>query len=153
MKWIGSFSIKQVLSKSIDSSFVKPPESGSVYLVSAKSWQGMPDVNSFPLYVGSNTGKSNRFRTRVGDLLADMFGFFGTETNHHTGGQSLYNYCVEQRINPLSLHIGWLKTCPCQRCAEIELFSQLHPILNKNRPSRCTVHDVSIRKDKKSVKR
>ena len=142
MKWIGSLSIEQILSKSIDPSFAKTPESGSVYLVSAKSWQGVPDANSCPLYVGGNTGNSNRFRTRVGDLLADMFGFFGNETGHHSGGQSLHQYCLEHQLNPLTLHIGWIDECECHRCAEVKLFKILNPLLNKNRPSRCSIHDA-----------
>jgi hypothetical protein len=36
--------------------------------------------------VGGNTGGAARFCTRIGDLVADMHGFFGNETGHHSGG-------------------------------------------------------------------
>jgi hypothetical protein len=52
----------------------------SVYLISRKNnwWKrpnDKPTKECEPLYVGSTTGKSKRFRTRIGDLIADMFGF------------------------------------------------------------------------------
>src|SRR4051794_19543171 len=37
---------------------------------------------------GGTTGKSERFRTRVGDLLADLFGFYTTTTGHHSVGDT-----------------------------------------------------------------
>lgn len=73
-----------------------PPSSNAVYLVSLKRWKKKPTRNCVPLYVGGTTGKSRRFCTRVGDLVADLFGFYVPgHTGHHSGGQSLHQWCYE----------------------------------------------------------
>jgi len=110
MSWSGPFTIGELLKKCLDNSFPRPSESSGVYLISRKSWEGQPSEGCDPLYVGSNTGESKRFRTRLGDLIADMFGFFGTETGHHSGGQTLHGYCMQEKMNPKELYIGWLRT-------------------------------------------
>jgi hypothetical protein len=138
--WIGPFTIEQVLRGCINDSFPKPPESQSAYLVSFEPWTGRPSTKCQPLYIGSNTGQSKRFRTRIGDLLADLFGFFCDDTGHHSGGQSLHNYCRAERIDPLVLYIAWVKSCDCHRCLENDLYQELKPRLNKNVPSSCRVH-------------
>jgi hypothetical protein len=140
MQWIGSYSIDILLDSFLISSHPKPPESNGVYLISLKPWNNQPTKECVPLYVGSNTGRSPRFRTRIGDLIADMFGFFGSETGHHSGGQSLNNYCKEHKLNPKNLYIGWVKKCGCLRCAENSIYNHLNPLLNKNRPSKCREH-------------
>ncbi len=117
-----------------------PPESNGVYVVSVRHWKNEPDTECEPLYIGGNTGRSARFRTRLGDLIADMFGFYGQSTGHHSGAQSLNSYCREQKINPKHLFIGWGTDCACGRCGEVELFDRLRPKLNKKRPSRCREH-------------
>ena len=135
MKWIGPFKIDSLLDNCLDEWHPWPPEANAVYLVSQKAWKTRPTGDCIPLYVGSNTGRSPRFRTRVGDLIADMFGFFA----HSSGGQSLYNHCKQERINPKQLYIGWAG-CSCMRCAENLLYDYLEPKLNKVRPSRCLDH-------------
>lgn len=138
--WLGPFSVRDLLALSTDKSNPLPPESGSAYLVSRKIWSGQPTHKCMPLYVGGNTGKSARFRTRLGDLLADAFGFFGGGTGHHSGGQSIHRWCRDNRVNPLDLYLAWVARCRCHRCLEIELVRELSPILNKKAPARCSVH-------------
>ena len=141
MKWIGPFRITRLLDNMMSSSRLSPPEANSVYVISKKSWVKEPDEKCLPLYVGSNTGKSKRFRTRIGDLIADMFGFFGEETGHHSGGEKLYKFCKEHKINPKNLYIGWLKRSQCPRCDEIEIYEKFKlNMLNKNRPALCKKH-------------
>ena len=140
MKWIGPYTIDELLDSFLKPSHPRPSEDKGVYLVSENPWNGEPTCDCIPLYVGSNTGMSKRFRTRIGDLIADMFGFFGTETGHHSGGQTLYDYCKKNRLNPKKLYIGWVENCSCVRCAENEVYAQLKPSLNKNRPTRCKEH-------------
>ena len=140
MRWIGSFQLRSYLLKSIDPKQVWPPEANGVYLISRNSWNEQPDQKSGVLYLGSNTGMSSRFRTRIGDLVADMLGFYCEETGHSSGGISLHKYCCEKMINPLDLFIGWKIECPCVRCEKNSLYDQLKPELNKKRPSRCKNH-------------
>ena len=140
MKWIGPFTIDELLDSFLQPSRPRPPESNGVYLISKKNWSGEPTKDCIPLYVGSNTGKSKRFRTRIGDLMADMFGFFSADTGHHSGGQSLHNYCKKEQMNPKKLFIGWVENCSCVRCLENQIYDRLKPCLNKNRPTRCSMH-------------
>lgn len=144
MKWIGPYTIDKLLDSCLKPHHPRPPETNGVYLISRKLWNGKPTSNSIPLYVGSNTGKSKRFRTRIGDLIADMFGFFGTETTHHSGGQTLHEYCLKKRLNPKSLYIAWVEDCTCVRCSENLAYDRLEPSLNKKRPNRCKDHTTNI---------
>lgn len=139
-RWIGPFQMKQLLGDVIAKELPRPPESGSSYVVTQREWRGHPTTDSIPLYVGGNSGKSNRFRTRIGDLIADTFGFFGGGTGHHSGGQHLHEWCQENHFNPLHLYVGWVESCACHRCLEIELFHLLSPTLNRVRPTRCPAH-------------
>jgi hypothetical protein len=139
-EWVGPFTFDDLLSNCLDESFPKPPESSSVYLVSRKPWVKRPTYKCIPLYVGSNTGKSPRFRTRIGDLIADAFGFYEGSGGHSSGGKSLYRYCKENDMNPKQLYIGWLKSCGCTRCAEWYYWNSLEPKLNKIAPPRCEKH-------------
>ncbi len=139
MKWVGPFQVLELLNQCLNESFPKPPDSDSVYFVSRQAWHGRPDKGCVPLYVGSNTGQSPRFRTRVGDLIADIFGFFG-EKHHSSGGESLYYYCQEEKLHPMQLYIAWQEGCACHRCTECELYTDLYPLLNKKRPPRCSIH-------------
>ncbi len=141
MKWIGPFTIDKLLDGMLNKTIPKPPESQSVYLISLKPWVTEPTPASDPLYVGSNTGKSKRFRTRVGDLIADAFGFYSEETGHHSGGQSINAFCRKNNLNPKNLFIGWAEQSKCVRCEESNLFESLAPSLNKNRPSVCRIHE------------
>ena len=106
------------------------PNGKSVYLISRKNWRKKPNDEPTkecePLYVGSTTGESERFRTRIGDLIADMFGFYNNnKIGHHSGGQALHKYCVKHNINPKELYISWLQSCSCRRCMENKIFDQL----------------------------
>ena len=140
MKWIGPYTIDELLGSFLKSSHPRPPESDGVYLVSMKTWNRYPTKECIPLYVGSNTGQSKRFRTRIGDLIADIFGFFGDETGHHSGGQTIHKYCKQKSLNPNELYVGWIEGCNCVRCAENKLYKELEPCLNKSRPTRCNKH-------------
>lgn len=139
-KWVGPFKVQDLLTHCIDDTLPLPPEARSVYLVSQHPWHTKPSQDCGLLYVGSNTGRSARFRTRVGDLLIDSFGFFGGETGHSSGGQSLHQWCRKNHVNPLELHLAWVQQCHCHRCLEIELVNDLSPVLNKIKPSRCSTH-------------
>lgn len=86
MRWVGPVTIDTLLENGVKGLQPWPPGADGVYLVSKKGWVRRPDRVCNPLYVGSNTGKSMRFRTRIGDLVADIFGFFVEgETGHHSG--------------------------------------------------------------------
>jgi len=140
MNWIGPYTIDGLLDLFLAPSQPRPPESKGVYVVSEKEWFRSPTKNCEILYVGSNTGKSKRFRTRIGDLIADMFGFFGEETGHHSGGIALNKYCQEKIISPKNLYIGWTQIDGCVRCAENQIYDDLRPKLCSNRPPRCKLH-------------
>ena len=140
MKWIGPITVDELLNQTVVAKPIMPPASDSVYLISSKPWKRVPDASCDPLYVGGNTSTSERFRTRMGDLIADLFGFYSSATGHHSGGQSLNAYCRKHKINPKNLYVGWVARCECRRCAEIELFDKFTPRLNKKRPSYCRLH-------------
>ena len=124
-----------------------PPDDSGAYVVSHEPWpEGFPGPGSRPLYVGSITGRSKRFRTRIGDLIADMHGFYGDETGHHSGGIKLHRYCRDYNLNPGDLRIGWYtEPDSCGRCVERGLFVALKAqveaqgfvLLNKNTPPAC----------------
>jgi hypothetical protein len=140
-KWVGPFQVRKLLESCLDSTTVpKPPASGSAYLVTKTGWQSNPTAESVPLYVGGNTGKSARFRTRLGDLLADAFGFYTFETGHHSGGQHIHDWCKKNEVNPLDLHIAWIAGTECPRCLEDRLYRGLSPRLNRMVPSKCKAH-------------
>ena len=140
-EWIGPFRIEELLDRMVEKASEKPPESDEVYVVSEKSWRDRPGIECVPLYVGSNTGKSPRFRTRIGDLMADMFGFFGQQRGHHSGGQTLYKYCVTKGLNPKHLYIAWSRNCLCVRCEETRLYHLFRSsLLNKKEPPGCNKH-------------
>ncbi len=140
MNWIGPYTVDELLDSGLYPTHPKPPEENSVYVISKLAWRCQPTADCVPLYVGSNTGKSKRFITRIGDLVADMFGLFGSETGHHSGGQTLHEYCRKNNINPKMLFIGWLKNCICVRCAEVEIYKSLKPLLNSRIPPSCKIH-------------
>ena len=138
--WVGPFQITKILNDVITQDLPRPPDKGGAYLVTKRAWTEYPSIKSVPLYVGGNSGNSARFRTRVGDLIADTFGFYGGGTGHHSGGQHLYEWCQMENFNPLKLWIGWIDSCSCHRCLENEIFSELNPSLNRMRPTRCPLH-------------
>ncbi len=150
MPWTGSHSFSTLLDRCMDrhQGHDWPPERDAVYVVSRNPWKGSTGEGALPIYVGGNTGKSARFRTRVGDLFADLYGFFGGETGHHSGGQTLHWFCDDFDIHPGDLHLGWF-TEPewCDRCVEAGLHRDLGEqlpsglrLLNKKRPPACKEH-------------
>jgi len=141
-KWIGPIKVIDLLSNCLDNQQDWPPDDNGVYLISTSGWKNKPTVKCYPLYVGGNTGNTPRFVTRIGDLIADMFGFFNDDGTHghHSGGQDIYNYCSVNNINPKNLWIGWQIECRCKRCAEIQAYNELRPELNRRRPSNCMIH-------------
>jgi hypothetical protein len=141
MKWFGPFRLRNLIENSINDNQEWPPDHNGVYVISKENWQDEPSQNCFPLYAGGTTGKSKRFSTRIGDLIADMLGFFNDDTGHHSGGQTLHEFCYQNKINPLDLYIGWAGNCNCFRCAEVELVKNLSPKLNKKAPARCPKHN------------
>jgi hypothetical protein len=146
--WVGPLTIDQLLDGSLDGSCPKPPEANGVYLISQKRWNGSPTPDCTPLYVGGNERNPKLFRKRIGDLIADMFGFFSPgvdNAGHHGPAQRLHDYCGQHRINPKSLYIGWLKNCTCYRCVENDLYDKLKPSINKKRPGRCQRHPTQLK--------
>jgi hypothetical protein len=140
-EWHGPFRVSDLLVNCLNENQDWPPEDRGVYLVSRRSWNGEPDKICEPLYVGSTTGRSPRFCTRVGDLVADMFGFYGTYTGHSSGGIKLYRFCREQGVHPGDLFLSWYsgeKVCP--RCHETRWYDRLQPPLNGSRPPMCRAH-------------
>jgi hypothetical protein len=140
--WIGSFTIKELLDNTLNPEFPRPPVDKGVYLVTRKRWHTKPTQTSIPLYVGSNTSYSKLFRTRIGSLIADMFGFYGGDKGHHSGGQSLHAWCINEHVDPRDLFIAWTADTDCHRCDEVRLFDELSPLLNKKKPARCPLHQA-----------
>jgi hypothetical protein len=132
--WRGPFQIQTYLDNAVSRDLVWqerwPRERDAVYIVSERGWDGKPDEAAHLLYVGGNTGGSDRFVTRIGDLLADVFGFYGKETGHHSGGQTLWQWCDHHRFPPTKLWLGW-GTSECARCAEKLLYDKF-PKATKN---------------------
>lgn len=152
--WKGPFTISGLLANCMSDEQDWPPDGAAVYAITRAAWTGRPDHTASPLYFGGNTGESERFCTRVGDLVADMHGLCGETTGHHSGGQSIYEWCRKNRVHPGALFIGWATRTPwCDRCAEIELARQLIgpdltwdtcSLLNKIRPPRCVEHAARL---------
>jgi hypothetical protein len=146
-EWVGPFQIRKLLESCFDTDPERwPPNEPSVYLVSEREWKSAPTIECGPLYVGSITGSSPRFRTRIGDLLADMFGFFHydepTIAGHSSGGQKLYRWCCDKHRSPFNLYIAWLEQPACHRCEELRLFRHWkgklgEELLNERSPPRC----------------
>lgn len=138
-RWIGPFRIRDLLERCLDENQARPPEHGGVYLVSRQKWTGTPRGGRAYLYLGGISGSSPRFRTRVGDLLADAFGFFGGGTGHSSGGQRVNDWCRKEQLNPLDLHLAWFVPAigDCNRCLERRWHATLEPALNRYRPPGC----------------
>src|SRR5215831_6222103 len=140
--WRGPAPVKDYLDNCISRdprwSELWPVEKDGVYLVTEDKWDGdEPPTSCKARYVGGNTGKSSRFCTRIGDLVADMHGFFYT-TGHHSGGQSLWRWCNEvSRIPPGDLYLAWA-TAACAKdwcgpCAERYLFDRFPRSMDRGR--------------------
>jgi hypothetical protein len=150
--WSGSFRISELLARCMEEDQPWPPAGSGVYLVSRYAWTGSPGAECEPLYVGSNTGESQRFCTRIGDLIADLHGFYDGGTGHHSGGQKLWTWCRDNKVHPGALYLGWGTSEDwCDRCAEVTLAKQLvrswaerAPLLNGNRPPACRAHGCYV---------
>jgi hypothetical protein len=137
----------------------RPPVGPSVYLVTAEPWGplGQGDVweeikKARPLYVGSNTKNELRFRTRLGDFIADLFGFYALQredqlpragTGHHPGAREVRKWCRKNGVRPFELCISWYEpNCDCCACGEYEAWDRLRPRCNGRSPTRCRrAHD------------
>ena len=142
MRWVGPITVDRLLDWGSDSSIPPPPLEPSVYIVSRLAWHNEPSVDCTPLYSGGLTSDSPRFRARIGDLIADMFGFFGEvgKKGHHSGGQAIFRYCIENSVSPRHLYLGWAEDVSCHRCEENRLYTKLSPELNRKRPPPCPIH-------------
>ena len=137
MPWYGPYQIAQLLTHTVGEGAWLPPDNGTVYVVT-RTDQRVQQINPLPnvLYVGGITAQ-NRFRIRVGDLIADMLGFFSENLpTRHCAGPKVRCWCQLHGVNPSELYLWW-KTEGCPRCEEIIAFDELHPKLNKKRPNRC----------------
>jgi len=144
--WTGPFPLRRLVEHCIDPEQPWPPADGILYFVSRRIWDGTPSPACEPLYVGGLTGRSERMTTRVGDLVADLLGFFGGGTGHHSGGQRLYEWCLEHAVHPLELHVGWLEDpAACRRCTEVEWNARLTPAFNAVAPPACRDHGPTPR--------
>ncbi|NVJ27983.1 hypothetical protein HUW62_42935 [Myxococcus sp. AM011] len=150
--WSGSFQISELLAQCMNDAQPWPPAWRGVYLVSRNAWTGSPNSECHPLYVGSNTGKSQRFCTRIGDLIADLHGFYDGGTGHHSGGQTLWKWCRDNKVHPGALYLGWGTSEDfCARCAEVTTvvkfvssWAERAPLLNGNRPPACRAHGCYV---------
>jgi hypothetical protein len=95
-QWVGPFRLREYLEKAIDPDQVWPPRHYGVYVVSLRTWKGVPTTQAGILYAGGNSSKTARFRRRVANLIPAMLGIGGP----HSGGRSLWGYCREKRIHP-----------------------------------------------------
>ncbi len=144
MPWTGPFTVQQLLDDVLDKKLPNIPLSNAVYVITLKKWRVKPKREAFPIYVGSTTGKGERFKTRIGDLIADIFGFFGGPKAHHSGGKRIYQYCIDNDIHPSTLFIAWKAKCKCTRCRELHYYKTLRPTLSKRKPPACKLHFLRI---------
>jgi hypothetical protein len=141
--WVGPVKIGRLLDNCVDPKVHMPPDGGSAYVVTKHAWQSEPTPESLPLYVGGITGKSDRFKTRIGDLIIDALGFYheSGSPGHSSGGQSINKWCGENSIHPFDLHIAWVEPNVCYRCLEgrlYKLWKDPGTLLNKKAPPKCT---------------
>jgi hypothetical protein len=146
MKWVGPYTLKEFLDNCLNPIHPQPPNENGVYFISRKSWCQKPTKCCEPLYVGTSPDKPERFKTRMGLLISHMIGLFspGKKNSMHSGGKSVYEYCKQNKINPMSLYVGWAENVCCPACAENSIFDDLKPRLNKRKPKLCKKHNKSI---------
>jgi hypothetical protein len=147
LEWVGPFAVRTMLDRCLDDSFLHPPDAGSAYFVSQRRWETFPSSACGPLYIGGNTSQSPYFRTRIGSLIADLFGFFNESEmkGHHTGAMSVHQWCRANGVHPSKLFIGWVKPGPCHRCLEYYLYLKFsvepNRLLNVKAPAECKDHE------------
>jgi hypothetical protein len=139
--WVGPYQIRKMLELSIGWKHPRR-DTKTAYVITRSKWDDWPSPDSGPLYVGGTTGKNPRFWSRLGDLIADLFGFFTDDktSSHHAGARSIRKWCRHNEVNPLDLYLAWVKGNRCHRCLETELFERVMPELNKIRPPLCKLH-------------
>jgi hypothetical protein len=146
LEWRGPITIDHLIENSVSrrSNRLFPPESDAIYVVTERWWTRHPTTRSGPLYVGGNSHNSDRFRTRVGDLIADMLGLYGEETGHHSGGRKIHQWCMSHDVHPRDLWLGWATARPwCSRCAERFVTAEIVEfdlLLNERTPPDCSEH-------------
>ena len=113
VEWAGPYKLETLLRRSSETDFELPPADPSVNIITKSGWTATPSTESTPLYVGRITGQSERFRTRVGQLVAHMCGLF--VDGKHSGGESLHAYCRQKELDPLGLYIAWARRCVCSK--------------------------------------
>jgi hypothetical protein len=139
-RWIGPLTIESLLRRCVDADQPWPGDDGTIYVVTRDAWEREPARRATALYVGSTTGRSPRFVTRVGDLVADLFRFYGEHTGHHADGQRLHAWCREHGVHPFDLHLGWLVGGTCRWCEQARWCQRLCPeIEHATRPT-CALH-------------
>jgi hypothetical protein len=138
--WVGPFRLRDYLEMAADPKQVRPPEYKGVYILSQRPWVGVPTKDDSILYVGGNTTEWGYFRRRVGDLVADVLGFFNKEFGHNPGGQSAWRFCRRNHLKPLDLYLGWVEGVHCPMCAEKEVYEKLGSALGRRAPPRCKIH-------------
>lgn len=161
MNWAEPCTIRDLLDRCARDDSARPPVGPSVYLITERFWEPSRYEDDWdriraakPLYVGDNSKNPQRFRTRVGDFIADLFGFCvlrdkdldgqGDGTGHHPGARRVREWCHERpddpdlRGDPSLLWITWLESCDCGHCAEWQSFWELNgSLLNRNTPPQC----------------
>ena len=135
-RWVRPVKIRDLLGEAHKPTAIWPP-AASAYLVTHREWRDVPDKASRPLYVGI----SGRMRQRLGDLMADMFGFHDVENNvgKHPGGRLLHKWTKDNRVTAFDLHLAWAENHDCHKCLEAYWHKRLEPELNKVTPS-CKDH-------------
>jgi hypothetical protein len=151
VRWSKPIQIKKLILECVelagDDPTVWPPETASVYIVTHKEWHGedqQPTTANKPAYVGSNSKNPKLFRRRVGDLIADLFGFCGEKLGHHAGAMRMHRHFRQLKIPPHDLYIAWAVKLDCTKCLErglIQTFKKEEndptKFFNKSVPSIC----------------
>ncbi len=140
--WRGPCRLQRLFERCLDDDLERPAAAAAAYLVSAHSWTGdAPTPACHPLHLGAATGAPGRLRTGVGDLVADLLGFFDERTAPPSGGQALHAWCRRTGTEPGRLFLSWLvDPTGCGRCRERTWYERLRPLLNGRIPPACPDH-------------
>jgi hypothetical protein len=117
--WVGPFKIGEYLADVVSGQNPRPPDAPGVYVVSERTWKGLPDRVSNLIYAG----QAPYLRYRIGQLLCDLLGFTSDdpadgEAYEHRGGHLLWHrYCVARGVEPTNLYFAWCTPCKCLDCA------------------------------------
>lgn len=117
--WAGPFKIGEYLAGVVSGQSPRLPDAPGVYVVSERTWSGVPDRTGNLLYAG----QAPYLRYRIGQLLCDLLGFTSDdpadgEAYEHRGGHLLWHrYCVARGVEPMNLYFAWCAPCKCMDCA------------------------------------